>query len=164
MTSRNVGIVVATLAGGALLMGVSNRGYTMGLLGMALQSQLNQRAAAVSPSTSGSPTTSGAMSRQACRELAQAMFARSTPAMRDQPDGLASAIGGTARTIVQLGEIKAELERRGCPTDGRASDESERRYDEGLYRDSYQPRPRIQPGKPMMDARPTLDVSGDPPQ
>ena len=82
-------------------------GITLGLFSLAIEGELDEL---VAP-----PRRSHAE----CVELEERMLAANAGAgAGDRPDTLKQAVGGTARTIVMLGAVQAELRRLGCPSGG----------------------------------------------
>ncbi len=83
-------------------------GITMGLFGMALESELNKLA-----------TASVAYDPERCKRLMDDFTTANLMASAgDKPANLGQAIGDTTRTVIRLHAMEAELRRNGCPTDG----------------------------------------------
>lgn len=80
---------------------------TMSLFSMALEDELNE-------------LTLGPRKSQAeCQALERNLLEANAPAgVGDRPASLGQAIGGTARTVMVLSAVEAELRRQGCDTRG----------------------------------------------
>lgn len=84
-----------------------SKGLTMGLFGMALEAELDKL---VAP-----PTADPATCQRLLDEFTDGNIAGGS---LDRPGNLTQAIGGTAKTVMRLSAMEAELRRRGCPTNG----------------------------------------------
>lgn len=124
-----------------------SEGITLGLFTMAIEGELDKL---VSPVTK---------SADECRDLAEQMMhpPRVGPSPPENATNLAIAIGGTAKSILKLGAMEAELRRAGCDTSGNGQFQpvsnmmgSAPPPPSGRGHDS-QPDVIIEPGKPMID-------------
>ncbi|WP_395337133.1 hypothetical protein WBP06_21600 [Novosphingobium sp. BL-8H] len=80
-----------------------SRGLTMGLFGMALEDELNKL------------TKPRSYNVATCEQI-MADFQRANEAAGvSRPDNLSQAVGGTAKTIMRMQAVEAELRRNGCP-------------------------------------------------
>jgi hypothetical protein len=82
-------------------------GITLGLFTMALEDRLN---ALTLPK--GDP--------EHCRQLVEDFGAQAPSADAMHQDSLGDAMGDTAKAVMRLSAMEAELRRNGCPTDGNA--------------------------------------------
>jgi hypothetical protein len=118
-----------------------SRGITLGLFTTAIEGELN---ALVAPPR---------LAQEECQELEQRLLAANeTP--NAEPRSLGQAIGGTARTIIGLNAVEAELRRRGCPTDHSAGEFKP--VEDRMSQGRRDPAPAVasvdfSPGKPMVD-------------
>ncbi len=120
-----------------------SEGMTLGLFSLALEGELDEL---VAPPR---------RSRAECIELEEQMLIANAPAgLTDRPDNLRQAVGGTARTIVMLGGIQAELRRLGCPSggpDGGFQPISNRMGSAPPAAAAGTPETSFEPGRPMVD-------------
>lgn len=121
-----------------------SKGVTMGLFSGAIEGELNRLMAQQ-------------LTREECRELEQRLLLANAP-VAAEPRSFAQAIGGTAKTVIALGAVEAELRRRGCRT---AAAEDLKPVEERMSGGGSAPAPdpgiRFDPGKPMVDpTRPTF--------
>lgn len=84
-----------------------SEGLTMGLFAMALEGELNEL---VAP-----PRADPATCERMLERFTEANIANGS---MQEPHDLRSAIGGTAKTVMRLHAMEAELRRAGCPTNG----------------------------------------------
>jgi hypothetical protein len=127
-----------------------SKGLTMGLFGMAIESELNKL---VAPA---------AADPAECRRMLD-RFAEDNQAdgLSDRTRGLSEAIGQTAKIAVRLSAMDAELRRNGCPTDRNPNewhpvesqmapaDPMSRTIPHGRNADGVS----FEPGQPMIDTR-----------
>lgn len=84
-----------------------SRGITLALFWAAVEGELNEL---VAPPR---------LSQAECRALVeQLLLANAQAGINDRPENLKQAVGNTARTVMTLHAVEAELRRRGCPTNG----------------------------------------------
>lgn len=116
-----------------------SKGVTMGLFSIALESELNEL---VAP-----PRLSAAE----CQDLERQLLLANAPA--SEPKNLTQAVGGTAKAIIGLSAVEAELRRRGCRNSGsgEAFKPVEDRMSQGGSAAAADPAVRFEAGKPMVD-------------
>lgn len=83
-----------------------SRGLTLGLFSMAVEGELNKL---VAPPRADAETCARMMDKFRDSNLAAGAA--------DPPGSLGQAIGGTAKTIIRLNAMEAELRRAGCPVE-----------------------------------------------
>jgi hypothetical protein len=116
-----------------------SKGITLGLFSMALESRLNAL------------TAPPQRSRADCQELEQKLLLANAP--QERPASLGQAVGSTAKTVMTLQAVEAELRRQGCSAGGGGGFEP---VEEHMGRDTGAPPPTdpkvsFEPGKPMVD-------------
>jgi len=118
-------------------------GITMGLFAMAIEGELNAL------------TLPPRKSKAECQALERDLLEANAPAgAGDRPGSLGQAIGGTARTVMILHAVEAELRRSGCDTNGGGGFEPV----SNVMGNGGAPAPgpgaggaTFEPGKPMVD-------------
>ena len=83
-----------------------SKGITMGLFGLALEGELNEL------------TTPASFDQAKCDALMADFEAGNLAAgLAGEPESLGEAVGSTAKTVIRLHAMEAELRRNGCPTE-----------------------------------------------
>jgi hypothetical protein len=121
-----------------------SKGVTLTLFSAALEGELNDL---VAPPR---------LSQEQCQELEQRLLLANAPT--NDPKNFVQAVGGTARTVIALGAVEAELRRRGCATTspgaGGEFKMPENRMGQagsGGATMPVDPGVHFEPGKPMVD-------------
>lgn len=126
-----------------------SEGITMGLFGMALESELNRLPA---PPLADQAKCDALMADFEAGNIAAGFMER--------PDNLPDAVGNTAKMAIRLHAMEAELRRNGCPTERprgftEVTDEMSKGGDGGMASQAPAPEPvegiSFEPGKPMID-------------
>ena len=122
-----------------------SEGLTMGLFGMALEGELN----ALTAPPRADPAR--------CQAIMDGMMAGNMAALGDKPENLTQAMGGTAKTVMRLHAMEAQLRQAGCPTDGNGGEfreVSNMMGSGGVSGDArrvHSDEVSFEPGKPMID-------------
>jgi len=117
-------------------------GVTLGLFGMALESELDELTA---PQAASADTCEAILVRFGARNLANSDL--------QEPGDLKAAIGDTASAVMSISQTEAELRRAGCDTNaagGEFRPVSNKMGAAGLTASGH----TFEPGKPMMDPTP----------
>lgn len=118
-----------------------SEGVTRGLFTMALEGEIDRL---VAPAR---------LSREECQELEVRLLEGSGAGTDGEPASLGQAVGGTAKNVMRLHAVEAELRRRGCDTSGGGRDfeaVSDEMSQGGI---AAGPEPGVdhRPGRPMVD-------------